>query len=119
MLNRNKLRAMRAHHFIFLVIAQMAIGIGKDSLDLGPFDIQLFGNHQGHRGHAALTHFRMGNANGDSAIGIQNKPSIHFNARLRSFPRLWLGDSGQSRWHMEAQHQTATGSQRGLDKETT
>ena len=119
MLQAHELRAVRAHHLVFFVVAQVAVGVGELGLDLRPVDVELLGDQHRDRGDAALALLGVRDAQGDGAVLVDHDPRIDFDAdggRRRLRPRT--DARGQGNGHVEAEHQSAAGGNRGPDEGT-
>ena len=108
MLQAHELRAVRAHHLVFLVVAKVPVGVRELGLDLRPVDVELLGDQHRDRGDAALALLGVRDPQGDGAVLVDHDPRIDFGAdggRRRLRPRA--DARGQCNGHVEAEHQPA------------
>ena len=119
MLQAHELRAVRAHHLVFFVVAQVPVGVGELGLDLRPVDVELLGDQHRDGGDAALAHLGMRDAQRDGAVLVDHDPGVDLGAaggRRRLRPRT--DARGQRNGHVEAEHQAAADGDRGPDEGT-
>ena len=84
MLQAHELRAVRAHHLVFFVVAQVPVGVGELGLDLRPVDVEFLGDQHRNGCDAALAHLGMRDAQRDGAVLVDHDPGVDLGADWRS-----------------------------------
>jgi hypothetical protein len=109
-------RAVRAHHLVLVVVAQVPVRVGEHRLNLRPVHVQLLGDHHRDRGQRPLTHLGMRHADRDDAVLVDREPRVDLDAVGRRRPRLRLDVGCESTWNVKAQQQTAARGERCADE---
>ena len=90
-------RAVRAHHLVLIVIAQVPVRIGEHGLHFRPCDVQLLGDHHRDRRKRTLTHFRVRHADGHAAFAVDREPRVDLDSVGRRLPWLRLDSRREER----------------------
>ena len=97
------------HGLVFVVVAQVPVGVGEHGADAGPVDVEFLGDHHRDGGEGALPHLGVRDADGDVAFGVDGEPGVDLGALGERGPGLGLDGGGFGLGQVEADEQAAAG----------
>ena len=105
--------AARAHALIDAVVGDAAIGARVLRAHLLPVAVEFLGDDHRHGGPDALTHLRLGDADGDRVVRVDDQPGVDLRAGFVDVPGRFARASER---HVEGDGEAAGGRGRGLDE---